>query len=210
MCLQFHRVWISLSQQCVWDGMPLLHNFASLFCFPRNYSNCLLYMENLQVFSALEDNTISNSFSLERVTVHSVENCLLLLLPKKDFPTASLTMTAVKIATDVKGSKWQLQTEERSMGAVQQSGSPGPSHSPLVQSLTQDPVGESGYSKGVKTQVEFRPGQTEALVTMILVREHLASTSPSAPLFFPEWLQRPAYILFQKKEIGEEKQSFKC
>lgn len=54
--------------------MPLLHNFASLFCFPGNYRNCLLHMENLQVFSALEDNTISNSFSLERVTVHSVED----------------------------------------------------------------------------------------------------------------------------------------
>lgn len=88
MCLQFLRVWISLSQQCVWDETPPLHNFASLFCFPVNYRNCLLYMENLQVFSALEDNTISNSFSLERAAVHSVGGCVWLLLPKKDFPTA--------------------------------------------------------------------------------------------------------------------------
>lgn len=65
MCLQFHRVWISLSQQCVWEGLALLHSSASLFCFPGNYRNCLLYMENLQVFSALENNTISNPFSLE-------------------------------------------------------------------------------------------------------------------------------------------------
>lgn len=117
MCLQFRRVWISLLQQRVWDGMPLLHNFASLFCFPGNYRNCLLYMEILQVFSALEDNTTSNSFSLERVTVHNVEDCILLLLPKKNFPTAFLTRAAVEITTDVEGSEWQLQTEDRSMGA---------------------------------------------------------------------------------------------
>jgi len=77
--------------------MPLLHNSASLFCFLGNYRNCLLYMENLQVFSALEDNTISNSFSLEGATVHSVEDCILLLLPKKNFPTVSLTREATDV-----------------------------------------------------------------------------------------------------------------
>lgn len=86
MRLQFHRVWISLSQQCVRDGLALLHNSASLFCFPGNYRNCLLYMENLQVFSALEDNAISNPF-LWRVTVHSVEDCILLSLLQRSFPT---------------------------------------------------------------------------------------------------------------------------
>jgi len=54
-------------------------------------------MENLQVFSALEDNTISNSFSLEGATVHSVEDCILLLLPKKNFPTVSLTREATDV-----------------------------------------------------------------------------------------------------------------
>lgn len=32
-------------------------------------------MENLQVFSAREDNTAPNSFSLERMTVHRAEDC---------------------------------------------------------------------------------------------------------------------------------------
>lgn len=54
-----------------------------LFCFPGNYRNCLLYMKNLQVFSALEDNTICNFFSLERVTVHSAKDCF---FPKRTFP----------------------------------------------------------------------------------------------------------------------------
>lgn len=40
-------------------------------------------MKNLQVFSALEDNTICNSFSLERVTVHSAKACF---FPRRTFP----------------------------------------------------------------------------------------------------------------------------
>lgn len=64
-------------------GRPCCTALA-LFCFPGNYRNCLMHMENLQVFSALEDDTISNSFSLERVTVHSAEEELSHGLPNHD------------------------------------------------------------------------------------------------------------------------------
>lgn len=94
------------------------------------------------------------------------------------------------------------------MGAVQQSGSPGSSHSSLVQSLTQVPVGESGFSKCTTTQVQFRTGQIEALVTMIIVRECPASTSSSATLSFPSDGRHRLYC-FKKKKTGEEK-LFQC
>lgn len=75
-------------------------------------------MENLQVFSALEDNTISNSFSLERAAVHNVEDCVGLILPKKNFPTPPLTRTAVEITTDVRmgqngNCKWKREVWEQ-------------------------------------------------------------------------------------------------
>lgn len=88
-------------------------------------------MENLQVFSALEDNTISNPF-LWRVTVHSVEDCILLILLKRNFPTGH---DSSENHHRCLRSEWPLQTEERHMGAVQQGDSPAPSHPALVQSL---------------------------------------------------------------------------
>lgn len=46
-----------------------------------------------------------------------------------------------------------------------------------------DLVREHRDSKCIGTQVQFRTGQREALLTMITVREHLDSISLSAPLF---------------------------
>lgn len=75
--------------------------------------------------------------------------------------------------------------------------------------MTQIPVGESGFSKCTTTQVQFRTGQIEVLITMIIGRECPASTSPSAPLFFPSDGRHRLYC-FKKKKIGEEKLSFQC
>lgn len=180
--------------------MPLLHNFASLFCFPGNYRNCLFYMENLQVFSALEDNTVSNSFSLERVTVHNVEGLHTIAssqeelshgLPNYDCGEKHHRCLRIRMAIANRREKNGSSIAEWLLSSF------------LVQSPTQDSVRESGYSKWVTTKVQFRTGQTEAVVTMITVRERSASISPSVPLFFSKWLQRPTCILFQtkKKEV---------
>lgn len=51
-------------------------------------------------------------------------------------------------------------------------------------------VGESGNSKSIITQVQFRTGQTEALLTVSIVRGHADIASPSVPLFSAKWLHR--------------------
>lgn len=53
--------------------------------------------------------------------------------------------------------------------------------------------------------VQFRTGQTEALLTLIVVREHSDSISPSAPLCSVNWLQRHNQYTCsgkRKKEVG--------
>lgn len=47
-------------------------------------------------------------------------------------------------------------------------------------------------SKCEMTQVQFSTGQTEALLTMIVVREYSNSISSSVALVSPKWLQRPS------------------
>jgi len=62
------------------------------------------------------------------------------------------------------------------------------------------------------TQVQFRTGQAEALLTTITAREHLDGISPSAPLCSAKWMQRPSLQTVSEKwkQKGEEKQSLRC
>ena len=60
-------------------------------------------------------------------------------------------------------------------------------------------IGECGDSDCVITQVEFSTGLIKALLIMIIVREHSDSISPSAPLLFPKWLQRPKLYTVSEK-----------
>lgn len=151
-----------------------------LFCFPGNYRNCLLYMENLQVFSALEDNTISNPF-LWRVTVHSVVDCILLILLQRNFPTDHECGENHQRCLRIRMATANRRDTYGSSGAEWQ-----PWFFPLLSGS--EPETNScrriwvlqGHHNTSMTQ----EGQTEALVTMIRVRECPASTSPSAPLSF--------------------------
>lgn len=198
MCLQFHRVWISLSQQCVWDGLALLHSSASLLCFPGNYRNCLLYMENLQVFSALEDNTISNPF-LWRATVHSVEECILLILLKRDFPTDHDCSENHHRCLRIRMATANIRETYGSSVAEWQ-----PWFFPLLSGSEPDTC--SWLLRIWVLQVHHNTsvaqrGQIEALVTTIRVREHPASTSPSALLSFPnDCTHWPIYCFKETKQ----------
>lgn len=163
--------------------------------------------KNLQVFSALEDNTLSNPF-LWRATAHSVEDCMLLIPLKRSFPTDRdcgenhHRCPRIRLAA--------ASRREMYGSSVAQWFFPGSSHSSRVQSLTQAPVGESGCSKWITTQVQFRTGLREALVTLIIVRECPTSTSPSAPLSFPSGCRHWYIHCFKKKKGGEENWSFLC
>lgn len=55
-------------------------------------------------------------------------------------------------------------------------------------------------SKCIITQVQYRTGRTEALLTMIIVREHLDSISPSAALMSPKRLQRSSLPIVSGKK----------
>lgn len=68
-------------------------------------------------------------------------------------------------------------------------------------------AGESGGSGSVTPQVQFRTGQTEALVTLIIVREHWDGISPSAPPFSAHWWQGPSLYTVREK-TGEENSNF--
>lgn len=96
-------------------------------------------MENLQVFSALEDNTVSNSFSLERVTVHSVEGLHTVASSREELshglPNHDCGEKHHRLAI-------ANRTEKNESSIAEWLPSPF-----LVQSPTQDSVGESGYSK---------------------------------------------------------------
>lgn len=67
---------------------------------------------------------------------------------------------------------------------------------------------ESGSSKRVIMQVRFRTSQAEALLTLIIVREHWDSIAPLLPCSLPSDPRDPTYIQFQKKGRGEKPQSF--
>lgn len=69
---------------------------------------------------------------------------------------------------------------------------------------------ESGSSKHVIMQVKFRTSQAEALLTLIIVREHWDSISSLLPCSLPSDPRDPAYIQLQKKGRGEKTQSFQC
>ena len=96
-----------------------------------------VYMENLQVFSAWEDNTAPNSFSLERMTVHSAEDCssqeLSHGLPNQDCDGNHCRWPRIGMVIANRdgrmGEGWDLY-----------SSIPDSSHSPLVQSSAQGPL----------------------------------------------------------------------
>lgn len=73
-------------------------------------------------------------------------------------------------------------------------------------------VRDSGDFKGIRTQVRIRAGQTEALLIMVMVREHwnsiplpLHPCQVIAETKTTEWFWEEK----EKKKRGEEKQSWK-
>lgn len=55
-------------------------------------------------------------------------------------------------------------------------------------------LGEYKGSKHVKMQVEFKTGQTEALLTVIIMKECSGNIYPCALVLSAWWLQRPDII----------------
>lgn len=54
-------------------------------------------------------------------------------------------------------------------------------------------------------QVQFKTDQTEALLTVIIVRPFGQLSNPLYPCFLPCDCRDQTHMLFQKKERGEEK-----
>jgi len=52
-------------------------------------------------------------------------------------------------------------------------------------------------------QVQFRTGQTESFLAVIIVREHLDSIFPSAPLYSAKLQTQPIHCF--RRERGEER-----
>lgn len=52
-------------------------------------------------------------------------------------------------------------------------------------------------------QVQFKTGQTEALLAVIIARNHSGWVPPSAALLSAKWLQRPHFIYWfkERKEV---------
>lgn len=162
----------------------------TLFCFPGNYRNCL--MENLQVFSALEDDTISNSFSLERVTVHSVEEELSHGLPNHDCGENHHRCQRFRMTIADRREKFGSSTAELQ-----------PLSFPLTSGSEPNPRScQRIWVLQVQNNTRTIQDQWDRSFSNSDHRERTSSQHRPHPalLFLPRWLQRPTYILTQKKK----------
>lgn len=83
---------------------------------------------------------------------------------------------------------------------------------PIIRTLLPSNSGVAGWcqrpgeSKCVIMRVQFRTGQTGALLTMITGREHWDSIAPSAPQRSAKWLQRHRLFTHCAKETKKRKE----
>lgn len=145
---------------------------------------------------------------LWRVTVHSVEDCILLILPKRNFPTDHdcgenhYRCLRIRMATanrEEYGSsvaEWQPWFFSLLSGSEPDTSScrriwvlQVPNNTSMIQHRSNRSSSKYNHSERKRTS-----------------SQHLTLCSP----FFPKWLQTLTYILFQEKRIGEENLSFQC